>query len=326
MDIASSDSLQKCRIGFFSPGKGGINRFWDFSQKLSSDGSVQLMFQKDSAEVLSIAEPTGIAYYLFTNSSFKQLAGESPTDRKDYTVPKLKIKFPLVYGDSVSSSFRCDGIYCGTHPYRESGMTTIKVDAVGSIVLAEHDTLRDVKRVHTVNSYTIGMDISNEALDSAAVRQIIEERYEWYLPGSQYPILENVSSTSYYDMEVLGTTKYAYCNIPDNWVDSCITPVEKLTDIQLDCLLGEELQVHDIIHYKIGSHGGKITLSYDLGEDATITILVASYMGTSYCYNTWSERAGLNYSYLIDCSGLNPGIYALYINVNGKVYSEKVTL
>lgn len=32
------------------------------------------------------------------------------------------------------------------------------------------------------------------------------------------------------------------------------------------------------------------------------------------------------YEVQIDCNGLRPGIYILYINVNGKVYSEKVTL
>ncbi len=326
MDITSSDSLQKSRISFFSPGTGGMNRIWDFSQKLSSDGSVQVMFQKDSAEVLSVAEPTRIAYYLFTDGSLKQFAGESPTDRRDYTIPKLTMKFPLVYGDSVSSPFRCDGVYCGDHPYRESGMTTVKVDAAGSIVLAENDTLRDVKRVHTVNSYTICMDISYEALDTAATRQVIEERYEWYLPGSHYPIIENVSSTSYCDLEAFGTTRYAYCNLPDNQVPSYITPVEELTDNELDGFLDGELQLPDIIHYRIESHGGNITISYDLDEDATITTIVASHTGMSYKYNTWCERAGQNYSCQIDCSGLAPGFYILYINVNGKVYSEKVTL
>ena len=46
MDLASADSLQKSRIQYFSPGKGGKNRVWDFSQKLGSKESSQVMFMK----------------------------------------------------------------------------------------------------------------------------------------------------------------------------------------------------------------------------------------------------------------------------------------
>lgn len=35
---ASTDSLQKSRIRYFSPGKGGSNKVWDFSRKLGSKG------------------------------------------------------------------------------------------------------------------------------------------------------------------------------------------------------------------------------------------------------------------------------------------------
>ena len=61
-------------------------------------------------------------------------------------------------------------------------------------------------------------------------------------------------------------------------------------------------------------------------EDATIATIVANHMGLLSVYRQWTQEAGQGYSMQIDCSGLRPGIYILYINVNGKVYSEKVTL
>ncbi|MBR5988962.1 MAG: hypothetical protein IK003_05525, partial [Prevotella sp.] len=36
MAMDSSDSLQKSRIRYFSPGEGGKDRVWDLSQRLSS--------------------------------------------------------------------------------------------------------------------------------------------------------------------------------------------------------------------------------------------------------------------------------------------------
>ena len=61
-------------------------------------------------------------------------------------------------------------------------------------------------------------------------------------------------------------------------------------------------------------------------EEATITTIVANQMGMVYMSRQWTQEAGQGYSTQIDCNGLRSGIYILYINVNGKVYSEKVTL
>ena len=67
-------------------------------------------------------------------------------------------------------------------------------------------------------------------------------------------------------------------------------------------------------------------MTYGLDEDATIATIVANRMGMVCVSRQWTQEAGQGYSAQIDCSGLRPGIYILYINVNGKVYSEKVTL
>jgi hypothetical protein len=325
MDLASTDSLQKSRIRFFSPGDGGSNKVWDFSQKLGSKESAKVMFMKDSTGVVSAIEPGRISYYRTTPDTLILFGSESSLEKREYAVEKISKKFPLEYGDSVSMPFRCEGMYCGDHPFRESGTTTVKVDAVGSIVLAENDTVRNVRRVHTIDAYSICMDLDSAALDTAKLTQVIDERYEWYLPGAQYPIIENVSSTTYLNMDIIGTTKYAYCNLPEDEAAFYITPEdEDLTDdpeIAVD-----EQPTPDIIHYQVKTQGKVITITYSLDEEANITTIVASYIGLLCKSRQWTQNAGQGYSVQIDCSGLHPGIYILYINVNGKVYSEKVKL
>ena len=61
MPNESSDSLQKSKIRYFSPGKGGKDRVWDFSRKLGSKESSQVMFIKDSTGVVSVIEPGKIS-------------------------------------------------------------------------------------------------------------------------------------------------------------------------------------------------------------------------------------------------------------------------
>lgn len=143
---ASTDSLQKSRIRYFSPGKGGSNKVWDFSRKLGSKGAEQVMFMKDSTGVVSVIEPGKIRYYRATPDTLVLVGSESTLEKRDYALSKTTRRLHLVYGDSIGKPFRCEGMYCGDHPFREVGTTTVKVDADGSIVLAENDTLRNVLR------------------------------------------------------------------------------------------------------------------------------------------------------------------------------------
>ena len=279
MEPSSADSLVKSRIRYFSPGMGGRDRVWDFSGRLHSRGSSQVMFMKDSTGVLSFIEPGRIGYYLTTPDSLVLLGSESPLEKREYAVSKVVRKFPLAFGDSISKPFWCDGMYCGDHPFREAGTTAVKVDADGSIVLAENDTVRNVLRVHTIDSYSICMDIDSAALDTAKLTQVIEERYEWYLPNSQYPIVEDVTSTTFLDMDVIGCTRRAWCNLPEDQIAGYITPDDEDETDEQDGFSEEDQPFPDIIHYEVETLGNVIHMSYDLDEDATITTIVANHTG-----------------------------------------------
>lgn len=326
MEPDSPDSLTKSRILYFSPGRGGRNMVWDFSSKLGSKESSKVMFMKDSTGLVSITERGKIYYYRTTPDTLFLCGSESTLEKRDYAQKKISKRFPLVYGDSIGKAFRCEGMYCGDHPFREVGTATVKVDAAGSIVLAENDTLSNVLRVHTIDSYSICMDIDSAALDTARLAQVIDERYEWYLPESQYPFIEDVTSTSYFNMNVVGTTRHAYCNLPSDQVPYYISQTDFPSDDEQEGFADGDAQDDGIIHYQIETHGKVIQMTYDLDEDATITTIVANHMGMLCVSRQWTQNAGQGYSTQIDCNGLLPGVYILYINVNGKVYSEKVTL
>jgi hypothetical protein len=326
MSPASTDSLHKCKIRYFSPGTGGKNRVWDFSKKLGSKGASQVKFMKDSNGVVSVFKPSRILYYRTSLDTLFLIGSESQLEKREYVQEKISKKFPLEYGDSLSRHFRCKGMYCGDHPFREEGITTVRVDAEGSLVLAENDTVRNVRRVHTIDSYSICMDLDSAALDTAKLTQVIDERYEWYLPESQYPILEDFTSTTYCDMEAIGTTKHAYCNLPENQETYYITPGDENETKEEEGSSSDEQQIPEIIHYRIEIQGKVIKIKYDLDEDATITTIVANHKGMLCLSKQWTQDAGLECFVQIDCDSLRPGVYILYINVNGKVYSEKVTL
>ena len=326
MPPSSVDSLVKSEIRYFSPGKGGKNRVWDFSRKLCSKESSLVKFNRDSNDVVSVYEHGKIDYYHVSSDTLCIFSSESPLNKRDYVVPKMLVSFPLEYGDSIGKNFMCEGMYCRNHPFREIGTTMMQVDAEGSIVLAENDTISNVRRVHSIDSYNICMDNNIVSLDTAKTTLVIDERYEWYLPDTQYPIIENVTSTTYYDLNVIGTTRYAYCNMPEDKTALYIKSDDEKNPNESDDSFDDVPSEPDIIHYCIETYGGIINIRYDLDADATICAVVANHMGMAYSRKVWSQKAGLGYSAQIDCSGLNNGAYILYVNVNGKIYSKKIIL
>ena len=167
MELLSTDSLQKSTIRYFSPGKEGKNRVWDFSKKLSSRESSQVLFMKDSLGVISVAEQEKVKYYRVSPDTLIQIGSESLLETRDYVREKVSKLFPLEFNDSIRKVFRCEGVYCGKHPFREIGTTLVKVDAEGAIILAENDTVKNVKRVHTIDTYSVCMDRNIAALDTA---------------------------------------------------------------------------------------------------------------------------------------------------------------
>lgn len=326
MGPLSTDSLQKHRIRYFSPGSGGKNKVWDFSRKLDSRETAQVTFRKDSTGVLSITENGKVFYYSNSSDTLVLSSQESPLEIKSYPSGKLIRAFPFSYGYSVNRPFLCEGMYCGNHPFREEGSTSVNVDAEGCIILAENDTIHNVKRVHTIDSYSKCMDINAAALDTAKLVQVIDERFEWYLPESQYPIIENVVSTTYLNMENLGTTRYAFCNLSEYDTAQYITIEDDWNEDGQDNSFNEEKADPDIIHYSINVNGGIVSIAYNLESEANIGIIVANHMGVVHKQKNWTQNAGQGYSMQLDCNGLRPGTYILYINVNGKIYSEKVSL
>lgn len=321
-----SDSLQKNDIHFFLAGKGGKNKLWNFSQKLSSKLSNKVMFSKDSTNVISVVDNGQAYYYVFASDTLTQIGAESQKETKDFVIAKPIIRQSFVYGDSISRGFMCDGKYCGNHLFRQAGTTTSRVDAEGSIVMAEGDTIKNVKRIHTIDSYSVCMDLDYAALDSAKLTQVIDERYDWYLPESHYPIIGTVCSTTYLNMDAQHTTKYAFCSLDEVQTAKYVTMVEEYEDDDSESSFDNDTHLSDIIHYNVQVNGLKVDITYDLDIDATISTIIANHMGVTYRNNVWTQQAGAGQNVQIDCSGLSRGTYILYINVNGNVYSEKIIL
>lgn len=325
-NVIQADSIVKNSINYFDSGGDGESQLWDFSSICHSKGKYIIVNSNKSPNIISSEESDRINYYLVKDDSLFLCAHESRLQKIRYDSPILEMQYPFAYADSISKPFVGYGVYCGNHHFKESGMITLQGDAYGSIILSEKDTIPNVLKVHTLKSYSLAMDMHPEALDTAKLKQVIEERYQWFARGYRYPIFETITSTSYADLNALGTTYQAYCYLPEDQMslnDSVNMEIQKR---DLEDKVHQDVKEKDIFHYDIQVSGNIINVNYQLDENARVSSIVSSPMGIVYKQKKWNGTAGETSMETIDCSGLIRGQYVLYMNVNGKVYSEKVTI
>lgn len=316
-------------VDYFATGDSGPNCLWDFTD-LEISKKTQVVTQTiDSLGQLVIADNRQITYYMMQGDSLLEIGHETPLKDISYCKTPCSMKYPMAFGDSISKAYEGYGAYCGDHYYKETGVCNIVVDGMGDILLSDTDTLKNAIRVYKLKSYSVAMDMEPSKIDSARLKQVIEERYEWYIKGYNRPILETVTSTSYSDLSPLGTTQYAYCNLPDL---STLVSENQQSDNNNDDGNnnandnnedGQNTQ-QGIMHYSVNVYGNQVNIDYSLDADANITMLIANNMGMLFMSKHFSQGAGEGYHADFDIGGLRPGVYVLYINVNGKIYHEKI--
>ncbi|WP_148295575.1 hypothetical protein [Prevotella dentasini] len=302
----------------FVPGAGGSNCLWDFTDLDISRSSHKVIQQTDSLGQIVVADDRRVIHYIVRGDSLLEMGYETPLKEMSYYKPLCCIKYPMELGDSISKDFGGYGTYCGDHCFKESGFYKVVVDGMGDIILSETDTLKNSIRIYKLKSYSIAMDINPSKIDSSQLKQVIEEKYEWYVKGYGKPVFETTTSTSYLNLSPLGTTQYAYCNLPEYQMYNVDEDNEEETNTN------KEESSQDIFHYNVNVNGHRVEVNYSLDAKANITMLISDYMGIIYYSQRFTLDRGLGYQAHFDIGNLRPDVYILYINVNGKTYHEKI--
>lgn len=322
------DEFTTQRVETFSPGLSGEDILWDFSFiEPIEDYSKEYFLDLDSITVVGL-DPDLMSRYVIVNDSLKNIGYENAQTFMSYKRPLVLLTYPFAYGDSISTRYRGDGMYCSVNGIHTRGIISVDADAYGSVILSSEDTIQNVLRVHILKSGSYNMNILSDttAFDPNNLKQEIEERYQWYARGYRYPIFETVTTSFYNNTEPVSCLQKAFCNLPDNQ--------RLLRDsLNADILYNDSINNgrhnsgdSDIIDYNIETNGNNISITYDLKEKATISTLLCNQMGFVYRRSSVTQDAGEGYSLNMDCTGLRRGVYILYINVNGKIYNEKVNL
>jgi len=204
--LRAGDVLLKQQVEYVNPGSAGADRLWNFSKlKTVNDeytleyalpplegDSVYIMggkrYLKENVkedELIVGTEHNTMYYYRQTDDSLLQTGHENPSVVLNYTSPLAILRFPLNYGQSISSAYQSKGLYSGTMDIKTEGTVTTTADAYGKMLLPSGDTLDLVLRVKTLQTiFDVPKDGSNTAETGNAGKQL--EIYRWYSKGYRY--------------------------------------------------------------------------------------------------------------------------------------------
>ena len=324
-----SDIIYKCRVKYTKPGDAGKDNCWNFSNASILEKSYSITYSRDTMLDIVGMEHNSMYKYRVSKDSLVQTGYEEPTTIIRYDHPILQQVYPFSMDMKSSSRYEGEGWYCGDHAMKITGNVEQEADGMGTIILSENDTLKNVLRVHTIRTSATTMTEDTCIADSADGHQEIEEAYRWYARGYRYPVYETVSRTSYYNLDPVACSQMAFLYLPEDQrilADSLnqVIATRDSAESRNDNNNGNNKP--DIIKYTVQNSGSSITINYDLTESAHITALICNASGILYRHSERSDTAGEGYTLQIDCSGLRSGQYVLYINVNGKIYNEKINI
>jgi len=308
------------------------NSTWDFSG-LATKGIYYVKY--DSSEDGVWGSDRQRTYkYKADGDSLLIVGYESPQHIFSYQKPLLVLPFSLQAGQNVITSYQGEGSYCGTHVEYTCGTSKIEAEPIGTLILSERDTLRDVQCIYSVNTETISLSKDASQLDSCSLKQVITEHYRWYARGYRYPLLEMVTSSTYDNLDHVATQQYGFrCppGIQDELNDSINSKIRENLNLQgagdghHDNMEGGQASVGDsIFTYDADVSGNYVSVTYSLTQPATVHAMIIDVMGTVYQDIHQNHSAGSGYNMSFDLNGLRHGQYVIYINVNGSIYNIKI--
>ena len=207
----AGDEIVKQQVQYKDPGRAGENVLWDFSKLNIVNNEYVLMYDTIGGFITGKEHNTWY-YYSISGDSLLCHGYENSTTMVKNECPELLLRFPVNYGDSTFSYYSGNGRYCDRLKISAMGTISSKVDACGTMILPDGDTLKNVLRVHTVKKISENLEsvflyrektpeafISTDSVNYrlATDTLLLElDTYRWYMAGYRYPVFETVKSIS----------------------------------------------------------------------------------------------------------------------------------
>jgi hypothetical protein len=353
--LRGGDVLHKQQVEYKDPGRNGRNVIWDFSRldNINDDYVVRYLRSRkskpDSVQLSNIEHLTKYNYLLVKDSLF--LCGyENSGSKYVYQNPLLVLKYPFSYGDSVGDSFSGIGTYKEMLSIDTRGNFSSVVDASGTLILPEKDTLFNTIRVINQQSYSqitspIGLKqtLANQQMDSlslVAIDSLVDVESDtlflrsvtckWYAPGYRYPVFETFCNYSHAANDTvekmdLSTAFYFPASL-HQYLESDDVNVAILDSISKITETGDEEP--DVLPFDFNYFPNPVQTDLNiellLNYPSNVTFRLCDASGNvEKIQDEGFFQEGLHF-FTLGMSNLRPGIHLLYFYVNEHVMQTTV--
>lgn len=259
-------------------------------------------------------------------------------------LPETEVIYPFCYGDSISGLFYGEGFYSNKLHFICYGMKKRKIDAAGSIILPDGDTLHHVLRLH--ESAWLGQKLSSSGSikshgdslrflpDSLLSRLETDsvtwhtETFTWYAAGYRYPIMKTVRNNIVHsDRKSLHFESSCYYP-PEEWdfslPDKDNEEMRMLLEKEDGMRRANSSQMPNC-RYTCTMRGNILEVSLELDGSAEVELIAATQQGYILARTPKEILPKGTAVRRLDVSSVQPGVFIFTAIINGQPSSTKVT-
>ena len=276
--LRHGDILCKIEVPYVEQGDRGSDAVW-YLPEIPEKGKEHLQTINSNTDTVAVYEEGRILHYLVKGDTLLLKGQQSPRAYRIYSQERPYMRYPFLYGDSISGSYMGD---CRDENeyYTLDGFGYTVADGAGCLTDGE-DTLRHVTRLHLSDDYV------NTYADGTA-EHLKEDRYQWYCAGYRYAVMESVKTSRYEKEGLVPTDSITYLYLPYMQLDLAEDAANNqliaelaAADAAREALShGHGVGAITAIDAKLSPDGQTVTIQYQLGSDSDITFYACDITGS----------------------------------------------
>lgn len=346
------DKLYKVQMDYTTSGLNGVGVIWDFSKLKVSNGSYRVNYIGKIDSVLCVSESRTQFKYRLSTDSLIFVGYENANIRIENTLPALVLRYPFAYGDSIGSYFYGEGSYSHSLDIASYGFTSIVADGLGSLLLPDGDTLRQVLRVRQsqyinqiyyadgqcTKKYSDCVSVLSDSIRiwlqrTPATWHVVH--CQWYAPGYRYPVFETFENSLYKSGSLYKHFNTAFYyppteqlyleNDPENQAirDRIAMAHKNIHGEETEDFSSSWSNKNLMINYTLTSDK-QLSLCCQVNQSMQLELILATVSGiVLYHQPAHAVQNGI-YEKQINLSGYGDNEFILSIVTNGKQKSQKI--
>ncbi len=314
----SGDFNSFSEASFCEPGDNGKNIVWDFSNAdLKAKTTISLQEPVSNGDAskfqikpnLSVDENGNRFFHELNNSSYSITGFMNDDFVINYAAPLTRMVYPFSYTDLIEGELKAEATGINNSKTDISGNYKVVADAYGVMILPGN--IR--KNVIRITQYSSSVQVS-----ACSEVNIESWKYAWYSAEDRYPIVTSVIQEKRFCTGKIERTE-------ETWINNKVlnSNIGAENDFSLSGNLVDDVKM-DIYPNPFKESA---QISFVLTSDAQVSLSVYGATGNKIgvIQDNISTKAGV-YSYTLNNKDYNltPGLYFIQLQVNDKVYIEKL--